>query len=74
MKPIIIIAALYIGLIASLSAMEAPAIHSPAVYGVRPGAPVLFTIPATGARPMKFSAAGLPSTIHLDPDTGIKQH
>ena len=71
MKPIIMIAVLQIGLNAALSAVEKPAIHSPAVYGVRPGAPVIFTIPATGARPMKFSAAGLPPTIHLDPDTGI---
>jgi alpha-galactosidase len=32
-----------------------PRINGPNVFGVRPGSPILFTIPATGDRPMTFS-------------------
>ena len=38
----------------------APRINSPSVFGVTPGAPFLYTIPATGERPMAFSVDGLP--------------
>ena len=31
-----------------------------AVFGVRPGKPFLYTIPATGDRPMTFAAEPLP--------------
>jgi len=48
-----------------------PEIHGPKVYGCRPGHPVLYTIPATGNRPMKFSAKGLPHGLKLDPKTGF---
>jgi alpha-galactosidase len=48
-----------------------PRINGPRVYGVRPGMPFLYRIPATGARPMKFDAAGLPASIKLDASTGI---
>ncbi|MBA4182256.1 MAG: alpha-galactosidase, partial [Anaerolinea sp.] len=48
-----------------------PRINGPLVYGVRPGRPFLYRIPATGVRPMKFEAAGLPPSIQLDPGTGI---
>ena len=37
-----------------------PRINGPDVFGVRPGSPVLYTIPATGDRPMTFSAKNLP--------------
>ena len=47
-----------------------PRINGPKVYGVRPGHPMLFTIPATGERPMEFAAAGLPQGLSLDPQTG----
>ncbi len=47
-----------------------PRINGPKVYGVRPGAPVLFTIPATGARPMRFSVDGLPDGLRVDAATG----
>jgi len=40
------------------------------VVGVRPGSPVLFTIPATGDRPMTFAARGLPEGLVLDPAAG----
>jgi alpha-galactosidase len=48
-----------------------PRINSPAVFGARPGNPILYTIAATGQRPMHFSAEPLPSGITLDPRTGI---
>ena len=47
-----------------------PRINSAKVFGVRPGAPFLFTIAATGDRPLKFSATKLPKGLHLDPQSG----
>ena len=47
-----------------------PAIHSPKVFGVRPGAPFLYTVAATGERPLRFTADGLPAGLSLDPATG----
>jgi alpha-galactosidase len=49
----------------------APDIHGPSVYGCGPGHPFLYRIPATGRRPMKFSAEGLPAGLALDADAGI---
>ena len=49
----------------------APRIHGAEVYGVRPGAPVLYKIPATGERPVAFEASGLPAGLQLDKQTGI---
>ena len=40
-------------------APEVPRVNGPGVFGVRPGAPFLYAIPATGRRPMAF-AAGRP--------------
>jgi alpha-galactosidase len=40
------------------------------VFGVRPGSPFLYTIAATGLRPMTFSADGLPTGLKLDAETG----
>jgi len=47
-----------------------PHINGPRVFGVRPGHPVVFTIPATGTRPLKFSADNLPAGVKLDAATG----
>jgi Alpha-galactosidase len=47
-----------------------PKINGPKVFGVRPIHPILFTIPASGNRPMKFSADHLPAGVKLDPKTG----
>ncbi|HTY35995.1 MAG TPA: putative Ig domain-containing protein [Bacteroidota bacterium] len=47
-----------------------PRINGAKIFGVRPGNPFLYTIPVTGDRPMKFSAAGLPSGLSLDARTG----
>lgn len=48
-----------------------PRINGPAIYGARTGHPLLFQIPATGERPLKYAAAGLPEGIQCDPTTGI---
>ncbi|HEV2318548.1 MAG TPA: putative Ig domain-containing protein, partial [Verrucomicrobiae bacterium] len=47
-----------------------PRINGASIFGVRPGSPFLFTIPATGDRPMKFSAKHLPRGLKLDSKTG----
>jgi alpha-galactosidase len=50
-----------------------PRINGPRVYGARPGSPFLYAIPATGDRPMRFTAEGLPEGLTLHPETGHKQ-
>lgn len=47
-----------------------PRINGARVYGQRPGRPFLFTIPATGAEPITYSATGLPEGLQLDARTG----
>ena len=47
-----------------------PRINGANVFGVRPGSPFLYTIPATGDRPMTFSAKDLPRGLELDAKTG----
>jgi alpha-galactosidase len=47
-----------------------PRITGAPVFGVHPGNPFLFTITATGDRPMKFSVSDLPAGLQLDPVTG----
>jgi alpha-galactosidase len=47
-----------------------PPINGPRVYGARPGSPFLYAIPATGNRPMRFAAEGLPEGLSLNPETG----
>jgi alpha-galactosidase len=48
----------------------APRVNGPVVFGVRPGSPFLYSIPATGTRPLAFAADGLPVGLRLDPATG----
>jgi len=50
---------------------QSPRINGPVVYGVKPGHPFLFAIPATGRRPLHFSAEGLPAGLSLDSTSGI---
>ncbi|MCP9753479.1 alpha-galactosidase [Ferruginibacter sp. HRS2-29] len=53
---------------------EAPAtprINSAGVFGVRPGSPFRFLVPATGSRPMTFYANALPTGLSIDPATGL---
>ena len=47
-----------------------PRINGAKVFGVRPGHPFLFTIAATGDRPMQFAAEKLPAGLSLDPVAG----
>jgi alpha-galactosidase len=47
-----------------------PRINGATIFGVRPGSPFLFTVAATGDRPMTFSAKGLPKGLLLDEQTG----
>jgi alpha-galactosidase len=48
-----------------------PRINGPGIFGVRPGHPLLYHIPATGDRPMTFSADALPAGLKLDEKTGL---
>ena len=47
-----------------------PRITGARIFGVRPGSPFLFTISATGERPMQFAASSLPPGLQLDGKTG----
>lgn len=49
----------------------APQLNHAQRYGCRPGRPLIYRIPCTGERPLRFSAVGLPASLSLDPDTGI---
>ena len=52
------------------ASLPTPRINSPKIFGVRPGSPFLFTIAATGDRPMTFAADDLPAGLQLDAATG----
>ena len=47
-----------------------PRLTGPTVFGVRPDRPIVFTVTATGERPMTFEASGLPGGVALDGATG----
>ena len=49
----------------------APRINNATVFGVRPGSPFHFKIAATGEKPLRYAAPGLPKGLTLDPVTGI---
>ncbi len=48
-----------------------PRINGARVFGVRPGHPFLLSVAATGARPIRFSAEGLPAGLTIDSVTGF---
>ncbi len=48
-----------------------PKINGARVFGVRPGHPFLYRIPASGKRPMTFAVEKLPAGLSLDSTTGI---
>jgi len=48
-----------------------PLINGPRIIGTTPGRPFLFRIPATGQKPMAYTAAKLPEGLALDAKTGI---
>jgi alpha-galactosidase len=47
-----------------------PHINGPKILGARPGHPVVYIMPATGTRPIAFSAERLPKGLALDSRTG----
>lgn len=50
---------------------DIPKINSPKAFGVRPNSPLLYTVAATGERPIIFSAYQLPDGLSIDEKTGI---
>jgi len=52
-------------------APDTPQINGAKVFGVRPGNPFLFIIPATGKRPITFAADNLPQGLIIDRSTGL---
>ena len=52
------------------AASPEPRINGTRIFGVRPGSPFQFTIPATGDRPMTFSVDHLPGGLRFDAQTG----
>lgn len=48
-----------------------PSINGAGIWGVRPGAELLFRVASSGERPMRFTATGLPPGVSLDAATGI---
>jgi len=56
--------------IAMPAASAAPKILGPASFAARPGSAFLYTIAATGQKPLVFTASGVPSGLALASDTG----
>ncbi len=52
-------------------APDTPRVNGPGVFGVRPGSPFLYMIPATGRPPLEYAVDGLPMGLHVDARTGI---
>jgi len=48
-----------------------PRINGAKIFGVRPGSPVQFKIPATGNRPLNFEVLNLPASLKVDPASGV---
>ncbi len=46
-------------------------LHIPTVLGASPGKPLLYAVPATGKRPLRYSAEGLPQGLTLDSEKGF---
>jgi len=51
-------------------ASRKPRFNSPSIFGVRPGHPVIFRLPGSGERPMKFTSGNLPEGLTLDESSG----
>jgi alpha-galactosidase len=46
-------------------------INGARIFGVRPGSPFLFKIPATGNKPMKYEALNIPEGLECNSETGM---
>jgi alpha-galactosidase len=55
----------------AMTAPDRPELNGPRVVGTTPGNEFLFRIPASGKRPLRFAATGLPSGLRLDGERGI---
>jgi alpha-galactosidase len=51
-------------------APETPRINGASIFGVRPDAPFIYSIPATGNRPIRFSVTDLPRGLAVNSETG----
>ncbi len=50
---------------------EVPQIHNAKIVGGKPNVPFLFTVAATGARPMNFQITGLPKGLSFNAANGL---
>ncbi len=48
-----------------------PRINGARVFGVRPGRPFFFKVPATGTKPIHYKAVGLPQGLSINEQTGL---
>ena len=48
-----------------------PRINGAKIFGVRPGSPFLFKIPATGNKPMKYEVLNIPQGLICNSETGM---
>ncbi|MGB8844185.1 MAG: putative Ig domain-containing protein [Terracidiphilus sp.] len=48
-----------------------PRVNGPTIFGIRPGSPFIYSIPATGDRPMTFSVDNLPAGLEVNSSTGL---
>lgn len=48
-----------------------PRINGAVIFGVRPGHPILYKIPATGLEPLKYEVENMPKGLNVDPRSGI---
>ena len=48
-----------------------PRLTGPRIFGVKPGNPFLFTVTATGEKPITFSAENLPKGLKIDSSSGM---
>lgn len=53
------------------SAGPKPHFNGADIWGVRPGRPVVFRVPVSGERPMRFAAKGLPEGVTFDAAKGV---
>jgi alpha-galactosidase len=49
---------------------EKPRINGAKIFGVRPGSPFLFKIPATGKRPLNYEVVNLPTGLSCNSENG----
>jgi hypothetical protein len=50
---------------------DKPQVNGPKVFGVRPGSPFVFRIPATGKSPLTYAVKNLPAGLTVDAGSGI---